>query len=76
MPRLPTPPRPSPSNILTRLIDDACHNPVIPRQVLAMHLKKEKRVKEAVAVMKRLRAMEEELAGVPQEEEGEEGEGA
>lgn len=34
-----------------------------------MYLKDEKRTKEAVAVMKRIRAMEEELAGVPQEEE-------
>lgn len=30
-------------------------------------------MKEAVAVMKRMRAMEEELAGVPPEAEGEEG---
>lgn len=36
--------------------------------MLALHLKGEKRTKEAVAVMKRIRAMEEELAGVPQEE--------
>lgn len=42
---------------------------ICPIQVLAIFLKKEKRVKEAVAVMKRIRAMEEELAGVPQEEE-------
>lgn len=50
-----------------------CH-PVILRlasrnQVLAIHLKGERRTKEAIAVMKRIRAMEEELAGVPQEEE-------
>ncbi|CAM9986148.1 unnamed protein product, partial [Pylaiella littoralis] len=44
-------------------------------KVLAMHLKKEGRTKEAVSVMKRLRAMEEELAGVPQEEGEEEGGG-
>ncbi|CAM9718039.1 unnamed protein product, partial [Ectocarpus fasciculatus] len=42
---------------------------VVRDKVLAMHLKNEKRTKEAVAVMKRIRAMEEELAGVPQEEE-------
>lgn len=45
------------------------HYSCCSRQVLAMHLKNEKRTKEAVAVMKRIRAMEEELAGVPQEEE-------
>lgn len=33
-----------------------------------MHLKGDKRIKEAVAVMKRINAMEQELAGVPQEE--------
>ncbi|CAM9585987.1 unnamed protein product, partial [Ectocarpus sp. 13 AM-2016] len=42
---------------------------VVRDKVLAMYLKDEKRTKEAVAVMKRIRAMEEELAGVPQEEE-------
>ena len=41
-------------------------------QVLAIYLKGQKRTKEAVAVMKRMHAMEEELAGVPQEEDGEE----
>ena len=45
----------------------------VQNQVLAIYLKGQKRTKEAVAVMKRMRAMEEELAGVPQEDaEGEE----
>lgn len=38
-------------------------------QMLAVHLKGEGRTKEAVAVMKRIRVMDEELAGVPQEDE-------
>lgn len=42
-------------------------------QVLAIFLKGEGRTKEAIAVMKRIRVMEEELAEVPQEEEGEGG---
>lgn len=37
-------------------------------QVLALYLKGDGRVKDAVAVMKRIRVMEEELAGVPPEE--------
>ena len=39
-------------------------------QVLALHLKGEKRDEEAVDVMKRIRAMEEELAGVPEDQQG------
>ncbi|CAM9488486.1 unnamed protein product, partial [Hapterophycus canaliculatus] len=52
---------------------DILRERVIRDKVLAIYLKKEKRTKEAVAVMKRFKAMEEELAGVPQEEEGDEG---